>query len=118
MILRAFIAASVLLMTTPAHATDCPEPPQAPPDLPDGETAGRDDMLDAQRAVKSHSTEVNAYLDCLDTNRDMIFQLLDKDQQARWIEDYQNTVDRLRTLEEGYNIQVRAFNRRRAEAGS
>lgn len=118
MILRAFIAASVLLMTTPVLAADCPEPPQAPPDLPDGQTADRDQMLDAQRAVKSHSTEVNAYLDCLDSGRDEIFLLLNKDQQARWVEDYQNTVDRLRTLEEGYNIQVRAFNRRRAEAGS
>ena len=118
MILRAFIAASVLLMTTSVQATDCPEPPQNPPDLPDGTTADRDAMLSAQKAVKFHSTTVNAYLDCLDTNRDDIFQLLNQDQQARWIEDYQNTVDRLRTLEEGYNIQVRAFNRRRTEAGS
>lgn len=118
MILRASIAASVLLITTSVKAADCPEPPQDPPDLPDGESADRDTMISAQRAVKSHSTAVNAYLDCLDAGRDEIFLLLNKDQQARWIEDYQNTVDRLRSLEEGYNIQVRAFNRRRAEAGS
>src|SRR3979409_104122 len=67
--MKAFIAiaATALLSAGTAYA-DCSYPP--PPDhLPDGNTATLQEMVEAQKAVKEYDKSVNAYIACIQLER-------------------------------------------------
>lgn len=102
----------VVLGSAAAAGEECIAPEIDFSILPDGNTASRETMIDAASAVRGHSIKVNAYLDYLDENQEYQFTFMNNEQQQHWIEEYQGMVDSLRALEEGYNAQVRIFNKK------
>src|SRR5579862_2126230 len=78
-----------------AYAGSCSEPP-AFTDIPSGASATREQMLQAQRAMKAYDLAVKAYSDCLrdagdTTNRANL------------------AVDRLGKMAERFNAELHAF---------
>jgi len=57
------VAALAAIAASPVYA-DC-TPPQAPQNLPDGNTATLQQMVAGQKAVKAYNDATNAYLACL-----------------------------------------------------
>lgn len=55
----------VFALGTAAHAqADCTYP-RAPANIPDGNTASKDEMIAAKNDVSRYNNEMNAYLDCI-----------------------------------------------------
>ncbi len=95
-----------------ALADDCGFPPEDPPSLPEGISANREGMDIAVRAVREYSNQMNVYFDCLQMRRDEWFFNMNREQQARWLEDFNDLVDHLTEIETEMNRQIRAFNNR------
>jgi|SRR6185312_10371697 len=110
------IAATVL---APAAYADCTYP-QAPPHLPDGNTATLSDMLAAQKVVQSYNEQMTAYLSCIKLERDSrVAQSGDKltkqqKQALEAIEVQKNNaaVDQLHSVADQFNAQVKIFKAR------
>ena len=100
----------VLLNSQTAHAESCGLPPVNNVTIPDGKTATRETIRHAVQQVESFSSEMDIYLNCLDNNRDSMLMYMNKEQQARWNEDYANNVEILSTLQTTLNEQIRIFN--------
>lgn len=105
-----FVAGLGLSQT--ALADDCGFEPADPPKVPNGANANRDGMDTAVRAVREYSNAMNIYFDCLQLNRDEWFYNMNRDQQARWLEDFDALIDHLTEIETEMNKQIRAFNDR------
>lgn len=103
-----------LFSSQTALAGDCGFPPADPPPVPEGASTDRESMDAGVRAVRDYSTRMNAYFDCLQLRRDEWFYNMNRDQQARWIEDFNEIVDHLTEIETDMNEQIRAFNDRPA----
>lgn len=103
---------TVLVSSQTALAGDCGFPPADPPPLPNGDKATRESMDSGVKTVRAYSTKMNAYFDCLQIKRDEWFYNMDRDQQARWIEDFNEIVDHLTEIETEMNRQIRVFNNR------
>ncbi|MCH8860908.1 MAG: hypothetical protein IID51_00155 [Proteobacteria bacterium] len=101
-----------LFSSQTALAEDCGFPPADPPPVPEGTRTDRESMDAGVRAVREYSIQMNAYFDCLQLRRDEWFYNMDRDQQARWIEDFNEVVDHLTEIETEMNEQIRAFNNR------
>jgi hypothetical protein len=86
------------LAISEALAGSCVEP--APyTDIPSGAKASRDEMLSAQRAMKSYDNAVKAYSDCLHEEGDTTNKV-------------NVAVDRLQHLAERFNTELHAFKER------
>lgn len=107
-----FLFATALGMNQTAIAADCGFAPADPPKVPDGVSATREGMDTAVRAVREYSNEMNIYFDCLQLNRDEWFYNMDRDQQGRWLEDFDALIEHLTQIETEMNKQIRAFNDR------
>jgi len=99
-----------LLLSSLAYAEDCGFPPQNKPVIPDGTTATRDIMTAASESVRSYANVMNQHLNCLQANRDGYFFNMTREQQQRWVEDYNSLVDGLEEVENALNTQIRTFN--------
>ena len=120
----AILVSLALLLASPATLAqelppDCGDPPMNTPDLPDGETVGRDNMLAAVEAVREYSGAVDDYLSCMDRRFQVVGPWMNEDQQTRWQEDL-DTVHRNRIeLQQAMNAEIRENNARTdPEAGS
>lgn len=100
----------VLFVSLPVRAADCGFPPAGQPPIPDGAKADREIINNAVKAVRDHSIIVNQHLNCLQSRRDELFINMTRDQQDRWIEDYNVVIDALEDLETSLNVEIRAFN--------
>lgn len=107
--------AALLLCASASFACDYP----AKIDIPDGNSATRDEMLAGQRNVKQYVTEMEAYLDCIvaeeKTARSTMSDLAPEDEQQR--EDmlnkkYNAAVDEMETVAANFNTEVQAFRGR------
>ena len=94
-------------------AKDCGFPPDYFPSLPDPITSSRTDLTIAVQSVRAFGEVTNAHLNCLDESRAEMFLNMTKEQQNRWLEDYNKIVEDLTNLQEGLNIQIREFNTKR-----
>ena len=101
-----------LALSQPVLADDCGFPPADPPAVPEGTTASREGMDVGVRAVREYSNQMNIYFDCLQLNRDEWFFNMNRDQQGRWLEDFNELVDHLTEIETEMNRQIRAYNDR------
>jgi predicted outer membrane protein len=66
--MRAWVGAAVALfvmMQASAVAAVCKIPEQTPPAVPNGETAGREEMVAAQAAMKVYNAAVVQYAKCV-----------------------------------------------------
>lgn len=107
------VAAAIL---APAAYADCSYP-QAPTPLPDGNTATLAQMLTGQKAVQAYNEQMNAYLSCIQLERDSrVAQGGDKltkkqkqELEAIEIQKHNAAVDQLHTVADQFNAQVKIF---------
>lgn len=107
------IAAAAL---APAAYADCSYP-QAPSPIPDGNTATLAQMLSGQKAVKVYNEQMNAYLSCIQLERDSrVAQGGDKltkqqkqELEAIEIQKHNAAVDQLHAVADQFNAQVKIF---------
>ena len=100
----------------PAAYADCTYP-TAPNPIPDGNTATLKQMLSMQKQVQSYNEEMNAYLSCIQLERDSrVAQAGDKltkqqKQQLEAIEvqKHNAAVDQLHAVADQFNAQVKIF---------
>jgi len=103
---------SLLALPLSARA-DC-SAPAGLVQIPNGTTATRDQMVAAQRAVKSYDTAVKAYGDCLQHELDANLASGGNKQQLEAEYDRLNNaeVDKLQRLAGKFNDELRAFKAR------
>ena len=109
----AFIAAAAL---APAAYADCTYP-TAPSPIPDGNTATLKQMLSMQKQVQSYNEEMNAYLSCIQLERDSrVAQAGDKltkqqkqELEAIEVQKHNAAVDQLHAVADQFNAQVKIF---------
>ena len=112
----------------PAIAIACEYPER--PDLPDGSSAAKDDMIAAQKAVKEFLANVDGYLICIEKEEKTAVDEMDLDPENEEDQEALKRRDELLTkrfdaaneekfmLGEKWNQQVRAYNAAREAANS
>lgn len=118
--MKLLLAAVAMAAATlaPAYA-DCSYP-QAPAHIPDGSTATLKEMLAGMQAVNSYNKEMEAYLACIQLERDSTVAQagakLTKQQkealEAIEIQKHNAAVDELHAVADQFNTQVRIFKAR------
>ena len=109
----------------PAISIACEYPER--PDLPDGGTAAKDDMIAAQKAVKEFLANVDSYLMCIEKEEKAAVDAMDLDSENEEDQETLKRRDELLTkrfdaaneekfmLGEQWNQQVRAYNAAKSE---
>src|SRR5262249_10098041 len=107
---------------------DCSYPP--PPDhIPDGNTATREEMVQAQAAVKEYNQAVTAYLSCIQLEVQDATQKFAKPRETPTAEQKQKmedmrrvevqkhnaAVDQLQSVADRFNEQVRVYKAKNAD---
>jgi len=105
------VFAGFLVMSAPATAADCGEPPMDQPPVPDGSVATADQIRDSRDAIVEYSKKVDEYLTCMDQRAAKIMPYLTKEQQVRWDEDLAAVHERRRQLQIRMNEAIRAYRR-------
>ena len=115
------IASTAILSAGTAYA-DCSYP--TPPDhIPDGNTATLQEMVTAQKAVKDYDKAINAYVACIQLERDAAIGGLAKPgdtptaDQKKAIEDrrrveiqkHNAAIDQLQSVADRFNEQVKVY---------
>ena len=90
----------------------CGPAPIFPGELPNKETADREQLADARKRVRAHSQAVTTWIGCKDDRSRWLFGWMTEEQQERWTEDVNKTHNQRVELERGLNERIRAFNAR------
>jgi opacity protein-like surface antigen len=114
LLLTAAVLAAAALASA-AHA-DCSYP-QAPSQIPDGNSATLAQMLSAQKAVQVYNQQMTAYLSCIELERDSrVAQAGDKlskeqkqELEAIEVQKHNAAVDQLHSVADQFNTQVKIF---------
>ena len=101
---------------TSVSGADCGEPPMDQPPIPDGAQSDADAIRAARNAVVAYSTQVDAYLTCMDERGTKLMPYMTKEQQVRWDEDLANLHDSRRDLQQQMNLAIRAYRRSRQDS--
>ena len=104
-------------MAGAAHAAcTYPRPPQR---LPDGNTATKAEMIEAQRVVKKYDADINAYLACLKLEHEQQFakDAAMTEEQKKYmarlqVQKHNAAIDELESVASRFNEQVQVFNAR------
>jgi hypothetical protein len=113
-----FAITALAALIGPVYA-DCSYPPP-PSKIPDGNTATKEDMLAAQKAITQYNKDVNAYISCIKLEHESAMTKLgDKPtpeqkadmERAEQVEVQKNNaaVDQLQSIADRFNEQVRIF---------
>jgi hypothetical protein len=96
------------LSASQAFAIDCMRP--LPPEIPDGSTASRDEMVAASDAIQVFVDESERYLDCLKVQESLIPpNELSAQRQALMAQQHNAAVTGMETVASRYNEAVRAY---------
>ena len=123
--MKAFLALSALATLAGPVYADCIYPPP-PSHIPDGNSATKQEMLDAKEAVTQYNKDINAYVACIKLEHETaVSNAGDKitpEQKAEMdkIEVQKNNaaVDQLQSIAERFNEQVRIFKAKNDPNGS
>lgn len=115
------VAALAAIAAAPVYA-DCTAP-QAPQNLPDGNTATLQQMVAGQKAVQAYNSATNAYLDCLSNDHKAALQAAGPkatdDQKAKLdqieTQKHNAAVDQLHSVVDQFNEQIRIFKAKGAK---
>jgi hypothetical protein len=105
------IAALSLFFAPLALACDYPKKPE----LPNGSSASRDDMLTAQKAVKEYMANMETYLGCIDKEEKELIaesEFSDEEKTSREAalnKKYNAAVEEMELLAARFNEQVRDY---------
>jgi hypothetical protein len=92
--------------------------PRSPQSLPDGNTASKEDMVAAQKAVKQYDADINAYIACLKLEHEQsvardgasLTEEQKKDLERRQVQKHNAAIDELEAVAARFNEQVKVFN--------
>ncbi len=110
--------AALAALAGPVYA-DCSYPPP-PTKIPDGNTATKEEMLEAKKAVTQYNKDVNAYVSCIKLEHEAVVTKVgdkptpeQKADMARMeeveIQKNNAAVDQLQSIADRFNEQVRIF---------
>jgi hypothetical protein len=121
------IAATAVLSAGTAYA-DCsyPTPPEH---IPDGNTATMQEMVEAQKAVKEYDKAINAYVACIQLERDDAVGKLAKpgetptaeqkkamqDMERVEVQKHNAAIDQLQSVADRFNEQVRVYKAKNSD---
>src|SRR6201992_1229104 len=120
------IASTAVLSAGTAYA-DCSYP--TPPDhIPDGNTATLQDMVAAQKAVKDYDKAINAYVSCIQLERNDATSKMAKpgetptaeqkkamdDMERVEIQKHNAAIDQLQSVADRFNEQVKVYKAKNA----
>lgn len=110
--MKSAISVAILLMAQSALACDYPRRV----DMPDGATAGKDDMLTGQKDVKAYMAAMDEYLTCIEGEEaTAVLALGDVDEDTKrqraelFNKKYNAAVEQMNLVAEEFNVQVRAY---------
>ena len=108
------ISVAVLLLAQGAFACDYPERLK---DIPDGNSATRDEMVAGKKAVQSYIANMESYLSCIEAEEaQAVIAMGDVGEEAKkqrnetFNKKYNAAVEEMNLVAEEFNIQLRAFN--------
>lgn len=114
---RLAVSVALLILAQGALACDYPERLR---DLPDGNSATRDDMLAGKKAVQDYLATMEEYLGCIEAEAaQAIIAMGDVDEEAKtqrqetFDKKYNAAVEEMNLVAEEFNIQLRAYNARK-----
>jgi hypothetical protein len=121
--MKVFIAiASTAVLSAGTAYADCSYP--TPPDhIPDGNTATLQEMVEAQKAVKEYDKAINAYVACIQLERNDAVGKLAKpgekptadqkkamdDMERVEVQKHNAAIDQLQSVADRFNVQVKVF---------
>ena len=127
--MKVFIAfAGTAVVSAGTAYADCSYP--TPPDhIPDGNTATLQEMVDAQKAVKEYDKAINAYVACIQLERNDSVGKLAKPgekptaEQKKAMDDIERVevqkhnaaIDQLQSVADRFNEQVKVYKAKTAE---
>jgi hypothetical protein len=110
----AALSVAALLLAQGALACDYPARVK---DIPDGNSATRDDMVAGKKAVQSYLANMESYLSCIEAAEAQAqISLVEADddamrqRKATYDKKYNAAVEEMNLVAEEFNIQLRAFN--------
>ena len=114
---RLAVSVAVLFLAQGALACDYPERLN---DLPDGNAATRDEMIEGKKAVQSYLADMESYLSCIEAEEaQAVIALGSVDDETRkqrtemFNKKYNAAVEEMNLVAEEFNIQLRAYNARK-----
>src|SRR5215813_8355163 len=119
MIIRILSGLALGLVMVGAANAECTYPKE-PSNTPDGATATQEQMVEGMKAVKEYNTQVTAYLDCLEKERNARVEAAGPDAPAEQIEQinaihtkrHNAAVEALEQQAARFNEQVKVFKAR------
>jgi len=125
--MKSLLAAAALaaVVLAPAAYADCSYP-QAPTDLPDGNTATLKEMLAGMQRVSAYNKEMTAYLSCIKLERDSrvasagatLTKQQKQELEAIEIQKNNAAVDQLHAVADQFNAQVKLYKARDKKSDS
>jgi opacity protein-like surface antigen len=125
--MKSLLAAAALaaVVLAPAAYADCSYP-QAPTDLPDGNTATLKEMLAGMQRVSAYNKEMTAYLSCIKLERDSrvasagatLTKQQKQELEAIEIQKNNAAVDQLHAVADQFNAQVKIYKARDKKSDS
>ncbi|MBT8103819.1 MAG: hypothetical protein KJO95_12670 [Gammaproteobacteria bacterium] len=110
-------AISAITMFAAPMALACDYPQKA--DVPDGNTATKEDMIAGQRDVKAYMGAMDAYLSCIEAaEQETVAGPDDAEEDAKqqriamFNKKYNAAVEEMNLVAEEFNMQVRAYKER------
>jgi hypothetical protein len=100
-----------------AHSALACDYPARVKDIPDGNTATRDEMLAGKKVVQSYLLNMDSYLSCIEAEEAQATILMGevdddtkRQRKATFDKKYNAAVEEMNLVAEEFNIQLRAFN--------
>jgi len=125
--MKPFLAAAALAaaLLAPAAYADCAYP-QAPTNLPDGNTATLKEMLAGMQQVSAYNKAMEGYLSCIKLERDSrvaaagatLTKQQKQELEAIEIQKNNAAVDQLHAVADQFNTQVKIFKARGKKSDS
>lgn len=113
------LAVSVAAFCLAQGALACDYPARVQ-DVPDGNTATRDEMVAGKKAVQTYISDMEAYLSCIEAEESQaVMALGETDEEAKtqraetFNKKYNAAVEEMNLVAEEFNIQLRAYNARK-----
>lgn len=114
---RLAVSVAALFLAQGALACDYPERLK---NIPDGNSATRDEMIDAKKAVQSYIANMESYLSCIEAEEaQAVIAMGDveedekKQRSETFNKKYNAAVEEMNIVAEEFNIQLRAYNARK-----
>ena len=106
------LLASALFFAANQAVARCDYPTQLK-DIPNGEVATKEEMTDAQKAIKTYLADMNEFLDCLAVENDALGDdEANADKRSVVAARHNAAVDQMEQTGEEFNVAVRAYKAR------